>query len=849
MPRPGFVLEVDRSTPPLLFWRGEGFSLERLPAGRTRVDLRARAARRASRTSTAPSGAPCSTPSTADPLPALLFPGMKLTIAFDDVSLPLPKMRRPDVRQRVIEAVLDLAADAGVDDVHLIAALALHRRMTEAELRHAVGDRVYDAFAPERPALQPRRRGPRQPGRTSARRRTAKRSRSTSGRPRATCSSTSTSTSSPWTAAGSRRPPAWPRTAASATTTTSARCSSRARSWTSTAASCTTSNWRMGKVITDAGVKVFQIETTLNTDIFPESVRRSWPSGSGSGRPATAATYLATTKALKRTPERMRREDLPVDGVTAPDDGRARRGGRGGAPVDDANVSPAAARAGRGPDRHPDDGHPVHLPVQRRLDHEPDPRDVHRARLLLQLLPRQAAGARGRRGHHDPPDATGTSTPSTTRATSTSSSRCWPTRPTRSRSRPATRSSSPRTSGTATCTGRATPTTASTRSTCGTGARTACSTCGRVIIVGGDPQAVRRLGFTPASTMDDALEMATDVVGPPPDHHPPAHPAADAGGRALGRRSDGSPLARAARAAPGPPHRATGPCAASGGRRSSSAASTRRSASRTAGRPSRAASWCRRRSRRSAPTTTPSGPGGGRPASPARSSPTDRCGWPCRCWRRPRSGASIVWPTSGRSTRRRRATRRRPSSSPPNHHSHLDTPLAITAIPEPWRGHLVVGAAADYFFTSHADRARRRRWCSTRSRSTRNVAGRQSADLARELIDDGWSLRHLPRGRPLARRLGAAVQGRRRLPLDPDRRARRARVHRGRRLHPGQGHEAAQARQDHRHVRLAAVARAGREHPPLQRPHRAGRHRPRRRDPDRLVVGPPTGRPPGQPRR
>ena len=73
---------------------------------------------------------------------------MKLTIAFDDVSLPLPKMRRPDIRQRVIEAVLDLAADAGVDDVHLIAALALHRRMTEAELRHAVGDRVYDAFAP-----------------------------------------------------------------------------------------------------------------------------------------------------------------------------------------------------------------------------------------------------------------------------------------------------------------------------------------------------------------------------------------------------------------------------------------------------------------------------------------------------------------------------------------------------------------------------------------------------------------------------------------------------------------------------------------------------------------------------
>ena len=58
-------------------------------------------------------------------------------------------MRRPDIRQRIIEAVLDEAAAAGVDDVHLIAALALHRRMTEAELRHAVGDRVYDAFAPD----------------------------------------------------------------------------------------------------------------------------------------------------------------------------------------------------------------------------------------------------------------------------------------------------------------------------------------------------------------------------------------------------------------------------------------------------------------------------------------------------------------------------------------------------------------------------------------------------------------------------------------------------------------------------------------------------------------------------
>jgi hypothetical protein len=40
------------------------------------------------------------------------------------------------------------------------------------------------------------------------------------------------------------------------------------------------SNWRMGRLIAEAGVKVFQIETTLNNDTFPRSVRflqrREW---------------------------------------------------------------------------------------------------------------------------------------------------------------------------------------------------------------------------------------------------------------------------------------------------------------------------------------------------------------------------------------------------------------------------------------------------------------------------------------------------------------------------------------------------------------------------------------------
>jgi hypothetical protein len=48
---------------------------------------------------------------------------------------------------------------------------------------------------------------------------------------------------------------------------------------------------------------------------------------------------------------------------------------------------------------------------------------------------------------------------------------------------------------------------------------------GRVIIVGGEPRSVRRLGFMAASTLADALEMASDVVGRSPTithlHVPP----------------------------------------------------------------------------------------------------------------------------------------------------------------------------------------------------------------------------------------------------------------------------------------------------------------------------------------
>ncbi len=148
MTRPGFVLEVDERTPPLLVHRGEGFDLQRFPLG-TRViyppdslpaikDVRA-AIRNAL---TNPVG-------DAEPLTELLRPGMKLTIAFDDISLPLPPMRTPDIRGRILEELIELAARAGVEDIELIVANSLHRRMTAAEIERAVGERVFRSFWPD----------------------------------------------------------------------------------------------------------------------------------------------------------------------------------------------------------------------------------------------------------------------------------------------------------------------------------------------------------------------------------------------------------------------------------------------------------------------------------------------------------------------------------------------------------------------------------------------------------------------------------------------------------------------------------------------------------------------------
>ena len=118
MPRPGAVIEVDRNTPPVLFHFGEGIRLEKLPLGARIVyppdplDPIAHPERAIKRA--------LARPLEDDPLKSLLRAGMKLTIAFDDLSLPLPPMAAPDVRQLVMEEVIDMAAEAGIDEQEVI---------------------------------------------------------------------------------------------------------------------------------------------------------------------------------------------------------------------------------------------------------------------------------------------------------------------------------------------------------------------------------------------------------------------------------------------------------------------------------------------------------------------------------------------------------------------------------------------------------------------------------------------------------------------------------------------------------------------------------------------------------
>ncbi|MHA6511762.1 lactate racemase domain-containing protein [Tessaracoccus sp. Z1128] len=145
MSRPGFVLEVDDKTPPLLTMAGADVRQERMGLG-TRVVYPADAV--PSTDPVALIDAALAAPLGAEPLAAQLKPDTRLTIVVVDSTRPLP---RPEfeIRRTLVERVLETAARAGVDDVELVIATGLRQRWNAAHITDVLGDRVATSFLPD----------------------------------------------------------------------------------------------------------------------------------------------------------------------------------------------------------------------------------------------------------------------------------------------------------------------------------------------------------------------------------------------------------------------------------------------------------------------------------------------------------------------------------------------------------------------------------------------------------------------------------------------------------------------------------------------------------------------------
>jgi hypothetical protein len=188
----------------------------------------------------------------------------------------------------------------------LIAALALHRRMTEAELRQAIGDRVYDAFEPHGLLWQHDAEDPDGMVHLGV----TDQGEDVEINKRAATSDLLVYVNinlvamdgghkSVATGLASYRSLRHHHNVATMQQSRSFMDQHRSE--------LHSSNWRMGRLIAASGVKVFQIESTLNNDTFPAAFdflqKREWE---WSVRDRGA--FFASSKALARTPPRIARQ-------------------------------------------------------------------------------------------------------------------------------------------------------------------------------------------------------------------------------------------------------------------------------------------------------------------------------------------------------------------------------------------------------------------------------------------------------------------------------------------------------------------------------------------------------------
>ena len=148
VPHDDCVRELSASSADRLLWYGEDLIRVKLPAG-TRVIYPKPSIPGVPNRDAAIRYA-LEHPEQAEPLRSQLHPEAKVTIAIDDISLPLPKMNRPDLRQSVLTILLEMLEEAGVTDVEIVIANSFHRRMEPFEIRWSVGRAIFDAYYPHR---------------------------------------------------------------------------------------------------------------------------------------------------------------------------------------------------------------------------------------------------------------------------------------------------------------------------------------------------------------------------------------------------------------------------------------------------------------------------------------------------------------------------------------------------------------------------------------------------------------------------------------------------------------------------------------------------------------------------
>lgn len=87
-----------------------------------------------------------------EPLGKLVGSGARVTIAFDDPTLPVTPMAGPDFREMAIPLILGELLEAGVSlrDVRLLCANALHRKWTRRELATILGPTIPLLWGPQR---------------------------------------------------------------------------------------------------------------------------------------------------------------------------------------------------------------------------------------------------------------------------------------------------------------------------------------------------------------------------------------------------------------------------------------------------------------------------------------------------------------------------------------------------------------------------------------------------------------------------------------------------------------------------------------------------------------------------